>query len=192
MASEPIPEWFTDTLERCRTTPAAHCQNDWHKMIEWLTPHLMTIARREYHKSYPTNPGAPEPHDLVQEALVAFYRSIQSFNNSHYLFGWLTAIIKNRLRDAWRKRHTYFTPTEFYDGAVEDTVPIVEDSSVSGLALIQAMNRLTLAHREIVFCVYWRDMSVPQAARVLDIPIGTAKSRLHHALRGLKRTVVPL
>jgi RNA polymerase sigma-70 factor (ECF subfamily) len=49
-----------------------------------------------------------------------------------------------------------------------------------------AIKTLSPAHREVLREVYFEDCTVAQAAERLGIPVGTAKSRTHYALRALK------
>ena len=50
-----------------------------------------------------------------------------------------------------------------------------------------ALTGLTAAHREILVEVYFRDRSLAEIAGGLGIPLGTAKSRVHYALRALRQ-----
>jgi RNA polymerase sigma-70 factor (ECF subfamily) len=52
--------------------------------------------------------------------------------------------------------------------------------------LDRAFAHLTADQREIVALVYYRDLTVPEAARAIGTPLGTAKSRLHRALEALR------
>lgn len=58
-------------------------------------------------------------------------------------------------------------------------------------ALRTALLRLDHKYRAIVVCRYFLDWSTQQTAEALDIPVGTAKSRLHHALTQLKAELEP-
>ena len=49
-----------------------------------------------------------------------------------------------------------------------------------------ALSRLSDDHRAVLVCCYYRGMSVADAARQLDVPEGTVKSRTHYALRALR------
>ncbi len=72
---------------------------------------------------------------------------------------------------------------------LEDTstdLPQTEDP-----ALRKALLRLDYKYRSIVVCRYFLDWSTQQTAEALDIPLGTAKSRLHHALAQLQVDLQP-
>ena len=55
--------------------------------------------------------------------------------------------------------------------------------------LDQALARLDPGHRAVVALHYLLGMPLPEVARTLSIPIGTAKSRLHYALVAMRMTV---
>jgi len=46
--------------------------------------------------------------------------------------------------------------------------------------------RLPLIHREVLSFFFLQDLSIEEVAALLEVPIGTVKSRLHHAKRALK------
>ena len=53
----------------------------------------------------------------------------------------------------------------------------------------QALGRLEPAQRAILVLRFYLDLTLPEAADVLGIPVGTAKSRLHRSLEALRATV---
>jgi RNA polymerase sigma-70 factor (ECF subfamily) len=55
--------------------------------------------------------------------------------------------------------------------------------------LERAFRRLPVDHRTVVVLHHYADLPVAEVASTLGIPIGTVKSRLHHAMRGLKAAV---
>jgi RNA polymerase sigma factor (sigma-70 family) len=53
--------------------------------------------------------------------------------------------------------------------------------------LLPALGRLSFDHRAVLALHYAADLPISEVARVLDIPAGTAKSRLNAALRHVRR-----
>jgi RNA polymerase sigma-70 factor (ECF subfamily) len=49
-----------------------------------------------------------------------------------------------------------------------------------------AVNSLPLKHRIVITLHYLQDFSLPEIAYILDTPVGTVKSRLHHARKALR------
>ena len=52
--------------------------------------------------------------------------------------------------------------------------------------LESGFRRLSLDHRTVVVLHHYLDMPIDRVAELLDIPVGTAHSRLHYAMRGLR------
>ena len=53
-------------------------------------------------------------------------------------------------------------------------------------ALERAFSRLSVEHRAVVVLHHYRDLPLPQVATILRVPVGTARTRWFHALRGLR------
>jgi RNA polymerase sigma-70 factor (ECF subfamily) len=53
----------------------------------------------------------------------------------------------------------------------------------------RAFRRLSVAHRAVVVLHHYMDLPLTQVAETLDIPIGTVRSRLHHAVRALRASL---
>ena len=60
------------------------------------------------------------------------------------------------------------------------------DALLDSWLIADALECLSAEHRAVVICSYYRGQSVAETARLLDIPAGTVKSRLHYALRALR------
>jgi RNA polymerase sigma-70 factor (ECF subfamily) len=54
------------------------------------------------------------------------------------------------------------------------------------MTVTDALRTLSQSHREILVETYFRGRTVPEAAEVLGLPLGTAKSRVYYALRALR------
>ena len=73
-----------------------------------------------------------------------------------------------------------------FDEAVDEpTSPLAPDGD--GLAVRQAVGRLSEPDRVVLFMRYWDDLTQAQIAKRLGLPEGTAKVRLHRARKALQR-----
>jgi RNA polymerase sigma-70 factor (ECF subfamily) len=63
----------------------------------------------------------------------------------------------------------------------DDTDRVLQSMTVS-----DALRELSQSHREILIETYFRGRTVPEAAEKLNLPLGTAKSRVYYALRALR------
>ena len=60
------------------------------------------------------------------------------------------------------------------------------ESIVDRDQLERAFRRLSLDHRSVVVLHHYLDLTLDEVADVLGVPVGTVRSRLHHAMRGLR------
>ena len=70
-------------------------------------------------------------------------------------------------------------PTE--PSTIDDVAQVAERD-----ALERGFRRLSAEHRAVIVFHYYLDLPVHEVADVLGLPIGTVKSRLHHARHGLR------
>ena len=60
------------------------------------------------------------------------------------------------------------------------------DKVLQSMTVSDALRQLSHSHREILIETYFRGRTVPEAAEALNLPLGTAKSRVYYALRALR------
>ena len=131
-----------------------------------------------------------QAEDIVQETMVRAWREVGRLDMSGpSLMPWLTAVARRIVIDEHRRRRA--RPAETGEGAVTDT-PVDDDApaTVLRVAVADAMRQLTSSHRQILHETILRDQTVGKAAESLGIPLGTAKSRVHYALRVLEVVLV--
>lgn len=136
------------------------------------------------------------PHDaedVVQETLLRAYRSIDRFDGRHPR-AWLLTILRNANRNRARKRtpdllhdeeRTLGTiPARGADGRTGPEEIVLEQ--IPDHAVVEALQRLSDAHRAVVVLVDIDGLSYREAAEVLGVPVGTVMSRLHRARRKMR------
>ncbi len=136
--------------------------------------------------------------DLVQEAFLQVHQSAGEFDYSRRFKPWLFTIAANKARDLLRSRRR--RPTVPLNAQVEaseaqgqtflDFLSDVPEPPTTGLEREeeQALVRKVLAGmpdhlREVLILSYFHRFPYKEIAAVLDIPLGTVKSRLHAAVR---------
>jgi len=128
--------------------------------------------------------------DAVQETWMRVIRYGHSFNGSSSLKTWLFRIAINRCRDLAARekgRGAGGGGGVARDPATEGNEP--DECSIRqerNEALRDAVGRLTQPKREILLLCYHEAMTHEHAAEILEIPVGTLKSRLHAALGELR------
>ena len=123
--------------------------------------------------------------DAVQEACLRAWRDLPSLRDPARYEAWLRRLLVRACLDLLRRdRRSAVAATQARD-------PGMATSDVGGEvarrdALERAFRRLSPEHRAVVVLTHLEDLSTRETAAVLGIPPGTVKSRLHHALRGLR------
>ena len=122
--------------------------------------------------------------DATQDALVRAWRDLPSLRDVERFDAWLYRLLVRACADVGRDRRRWRTEI-----AVLPTEPSEPDRA-SELAdrdqLERGLRRLSDAQRTILILHFHIGLSPSEAADALDIPVGTAKSRLHYAIEALR------
>jgi RNA polymerase sigma-70 factor (ECF subfamily) len=129
--------------------------------------------------------------DATQEAFVKSWSALRSYRGDAPFRSWLLRIVaneaRNRRRAAGRRRVYELRTAE--DRATGEAAPSPEVAVLAherATTLINAVDALPDAMREVVMCRHLMGLSEAEAADVLAIPAGTVKSRLSRALDQLR------
>lgn len=133
-----------------------------------------------------------EAEDVVQDAFVLAFTKLNSFKGNSAFFTWLYRIAYNVAITRLRRRK----PTVPLDGVGEtgrmdfpDAGPGPDDriqKDEQAVQLNQALARLSDEHRAILILREMDDLDYDAISAVLDLPIGTVRSRLHRARTHLR------
>ncbi len=98
---------------------------------------------------------------------------------------WLFTVARNIVIDEWRsRRHRSELPVA--EVPERDDPDDRTDRLLQSWVVAEALTKLSPEHRAVLLECYYRGLSVADAARRLDVPEGTVKSRTHYALRALR------
>ena len=131
-----------------------------------------------------------EAEDAVHDAALRAWAGFAGLRDDARFEAWFGRIVVNVCRDRLRARRrgkvVDLGPALLaeIDGRVQtpdESAAVAERDAVS-----RAFDRLSPDDRIVIALRYWRDLSVDSVAVRLSIPVGTAKSRLHHALQRLR------
>jgi RNA polymerase sigma-70 factor (ECF subfamily) len=122
----------------------------------------------------------------VQETLVRAWKHPEALaNGKGSVRGWLLTVARNIITDMARARAA--RPVEVAESPAHP--PIQRDHSdavVNTVVVLEALEKLSPPHRDVLVELYLRGRSVAEAADSLGIPVGTVKSRSYHAVRALR------
>ncbi|WP_062110624.1 RNA polymerase sigma factor SigW [Bacillus niameyensis] len=139
-----------------------------------------------------------EAEDIAQEAFVRAYVNIHSFNQNKKFSTWLYRIATNLCIDRIRKKKPdYFLDAEVAgtDGlnmysqiAAEGNAPDSEVETMELQEIVQReISRLPDKYRIVVILRYIDELSLNEISEVLEMPLGTVKTRIHRAREALRK-----
>lgn len=158
-------------------------QSDFDRLIE----HYPRIRRAALVLSN----GKPwDADDLAQETMLQAARGWRSFAGASQVHTWLYSILLNQHRRKlrskgrwWRAWMEWFERRPHADELPEDRLANDEWRTT----IWSAVAKLPEAQKQTVLLRYAEELSYEQIAEVMRCPVGTVKSRLHHALAALER-----
>jgi RNA polymerase sigma-70 factor (ECF subfamily) len=125
--------------------------------------------------------------DALQVALVRIWRDLPSLRDPGMVEAWSYRAVVHACHDELRKQRRRAPTIRLLpiDGAADDPVFSVVDRD----QLDRAFRALSVDHRAVIVLQYYRDLTLPDIAETLDLPIGTVRSRLHYAKRALRAAI---
>ena len=127
--------------------------------------------------------------EIVQDAMLAVWRGAGSFRGESSARSWVIAIARRQTRDRLRGQRLRVVDDAFLaDQPGAGPGPEVTALDRAELAEVQgAIRKLAPAHREVLGLAFGSGLSLPEVAGVLEIPVGTVKTRLTAARGALSR-----
>jgi RNA polymerase sigma-70 factor (ECF subfamily) len=123
--------------------------------------------------------------DAVQDALVRCWRDLPTLRDPVAFDAWLHRLLVNTCLDLLRRRRR--RPVEVDISLVMDPATVDFSGQLIDRDLLRrALGTLDPEWRAIVVLHYFLEYPLPEVARMVGVPLGTAKSRLHRAI-GLLR-----
>jgi len=131
--------------------------------------------------------------DVVQETFIAAVKHIGSLRDDAKFGSWLFGIAHQKCAQRWRKQsreeilHEEIgeSPDVFENGP--DELLIRQEQEAGFMKLL---NQLPLPQRAVLLLHYVEDFLLEEIAHITNTPLGTVKSRLHHAKRALRKLVL--
>jgi RNA polymerase sigma-70 factor (ECF subfamily) len=123
--------------------------------------------------------------ELVQECFVRLWRTAGRFDISRGTVAAYLFVIARSIAADLRKRPSS-RPLAAVDEEQVQAQPDDADRIVASLAVRDALDSLSAAHREVLMLVHGEGLTQTQIAERLGLPLGTVKTRMFHGLRALK------
>lgn len=128
--------------------------------------------------------------DIVNEVYMHMWRSIHKYDHNRPFRFWLHGItvrlIQDWKRKAWRRMRIFERNRQLTCEQLEWTDQAVLQSEMQH-ELFSLVRQLSYKLRVVVILRYFHDYALEEIADILQIPVGTVKSRHHLALKELRR-----
>jgi RNA polymerase sigma-70 factor (ECF subfamily) len=123
--------------------------------------------------------------DATQQALLAIWQNLPQLRDPGRFEAWSYRLLVHACYAEGRKERRWMPnlrllPDE--EASASDDLSSVVDRE----QLERGFRRLSIDHRAVVVLYHYLDQPLDEIARILEIPVGTAHSRLHHAMRALR------
>ncbi|GAA1776976.1 hypothetical protein GCM10009810_37640 [Nostocoides vanveenii] len=136
---------------------------------------------RVVHLVYATTGNLTLAQDCAQEAYARAWQRWSTVSQADDPLSWVRTVARRLAISQWRK-DTNRTEAQRRLTAVPDPPAVISDDR---RLVVDALQRLSPQHREVLALHYLLDMSIEAIAEDLGAPIGTVKARLHHGRAAL-------
>jgi RNA polymerase sigma-70 factor, ECF subfamily len=126
--------------------------------------------------------------DAVQETLVRAWRDLPTLRDPGRFDAWLHRLFVNSCMNELRRRRRYRFDVELVPlnaPAIADVSSITADRD----ELQRGFDRLDASSRAVIVLHHYLDLPIRDIAGLMDLPVGTVKSRLHRALREMRASL---
>jgi len=156
-------------------------------------PHINSM----YNFAYRLTLDEDDAKDLLQDTYLKAFRFIDSFQQGTNAKAWLFRILKNSFINDYRKRskepskvdyqevESYYN-SEDVDRQITPDLRVETLQDMIGDEISNALNSLDVDFRTVIILCDLEGFKYDEMAKILDIPIGTVRSRLHRARNLLK------
>jgi RNA polymerase sigma-70 factor (ECF subfamily) len=124
-------------------------------------------------------------NDATQETILRAWRDLPSLRDADRFDAWLRRLLVNACHDEGRRRRQQrpeMTLLPIHEAAVGDASAALAERD----ALERGFRRLTPNHRAALVLHHYMGLSLPEVADAIGVPLGTVKSRVHHATQALR------
>ena len=123
--------------------------------------------------------------DATQQALLAVWRDLPQLRDPARFDAWSYRLLVRACYSEARRTRRWAPNLRLLpagEAAATDDSNLVVDRD----QLERGFRRLSIEHRAVVVLHHYLDMPLDEVAETLGVPVGTVRSRLHHAMRGLR------
>ncbi len=128
--------------------------------------------------------------DLLQDVFLRMHRFADRIDHNRPLEPWLYRATTNLTYTYVKRRKRWLQPledmAEWLTGGKKQSPSYLAEKDEEWQDIHQAITGLPLSQRMVVVLYYINDLSLQEISEVLDVPVGTVKSRLYYGRKALK------
>lgn len=129
-------------------------------------------------------PSQADADDVLQEVYLSAYRKFSGLKNKDAFKPWIISIARNKCNDYFRAKATQM------EISIEELSQQELSAGRLGISVVhtvrETLDRLGDKDKQILYLYFWKELPQTEIAKLLDIPVGTVKSRLHTAKQHFK------
>ena len=125
--------------------------------------------------------------DLTQDVFLRLLRFRHTFKGNGTFLSWMFQIARNVGIDHYRKHKKSDSLDEkFYELESTEPTPHEESANRQQVEMLhQAMQKLSIKHREVISMARFENLPLKEIAKILNCPVNTVKVRVHRAIKEL-------
>lgn len=149
---------------------------------------LVIVGDRLYSLAYRVVRDISVAQDAVQEALLDAWRDLPSLRDPERFDGWITRLVLRSCYDEVERQRRFAGRLRW----LNPEEPSRSDSSLSMTdrdQIERGLRSLSVEHRAVLALHFYVDLPLTEVAERLEIPVGTARSRLHYGIQALRAAI---
>ena len=131
--------------------------------------------------------------EILQEVFLRAYRHLPQMRTDVSPAPWLYRVMVNLTYDITARRRRKQTMlqklADWLPTPIKSPEKQVETQELQTMVL-KAINRLEIKQRTTLVLFYLQDLSLEEIAEIMNVPVGTVKSRLYYARKKLRNTIL--
>lgn len=150
---------------------------------------LYSVTKNQIYKTvYVLVPNKQEVDEIVNEIYFQVWKSITNYNEGSPFNYWLNGLVFRQVKHwrlkAWKRHNLFYKLLKNKENQVGNNVV---NSGGDYPVLLSIIDKLSFKLKEVILLYYFYDYSQNEIAIILNIPVGTVKSRHHSALVYLRK-----
>jgi len=147
---------------------------------------LIMNQKQEFYKlAYVYMKSEQEAMDALEDMIVTVYENIRNLKDDRAFYSWSKRILVNCCKQKLRHRRRQVPVDRLPEGSYEEAFAGQE----AKLLLEHHWAKLSPKYQDVLRLRYYLDLEYERIAEILEIPLGTVKSRIHAGLQQLKASM---